>query len=74
MLVDVAARRGLDLRASFMVGDRWRDVEAGHRAGCTTVLLGTETAEPTSVEPDYQARTLLEAVGFILRHEQERRA
>ena len=25
---------------SFMVGDRWRDIEAGRRAGCKTILLG----------------------------------
>src|SRR5262249_47370864 len=39
MLADVAERLGVTLRDSFVVGDRWRDVEAGKRAGCTTILL-----------------------------------
>ena len=30
----------IDLGGSFMVGDRWRDVEAGLTAGCTTLLIG----------------------------------
>ncbi len=41
MLLDAAARHGLDVSASWMVGDRERDVEAGRRAGCgTTVRVG----------------------------------
>ena len=30
---------GIDLKQSFMVGDRWRDIEAGRAAGCRTVLI-----------------------------------
>jgi len=39
MLHAGAARWGLDLAACFVIGDRWRDIEAGRRAGCYTVLL-----------------------------------
>ena len=39
LLEQAAADLGLALAGSFMVGDRERDVEAGRRAGCTTVLL-----------------------------------
>ena len=35
----------IDLPASFMVGDRWRDVEAGRRAGCRTVFIDLGYAE-----------------------------
>lgn len=39
MIVDLAERWGVDLGASYMIGDSWRDVEAGRSAGCRTVLL-----------------------------------
>jgi D-glycero-D-manno-heptose 1,7-bisphosphate phosphatase len=39
LLLEAAETYGIDLSASFMVGDRWRDVEAGRRAGCQTVFL-----------------------------------
>jgi D-glycero-D-manno-heptose 1,7-bisphosphate phosphatase len=39
MLLEAAAKYGVDLADSFMIGDRWRDVEAGRRAGCRTVLV-----------------------------------
>ena len=39
LLVDAADELGVDLARSFMVGDKPSDVEAGRRAGCTTILL-----------------------------------
>ena len=65
MLVDAAQRRGLDLHASFMVGDRWRDVEAGRRAGCRTVFLDRGYDE-CSVQPDATVFDLGEAAVWIL--------
>jgi D-glycero-D-manno-heptose 1,7-bisphosphate phosphatase len=39
MLLEAARDLNLDLGSSVMVGDRWRDVEAGQRAGCRTVFI-----------------------------------
>ena len=53
--------------ASFMVGDRWRDVEAGRRAGCRTVFLDRAYAERRPDPPaDYTTRDLPAAVDWIL--------
>jgi D-glycero-D-manno-heptose 1,7-bisphosphate phosphatase len=65
MLVDAAQRRGIDLNASFMVGDRWRDVEAGLRAGCRTVFVDRGYDE-RSVQPDASVSDLGEAAVWIL--------
>jgi D-glycero-D-manno-heptose 1,7-bisphosphate phosphatase len=65
MLVDAAQRRGIDLNASFMVGDRWRDVEAGLRAGCRTVFVDHGYDE-RSVQPDASVSDLGEAAVWIL--------
>ena len=40
MLHDGARKLGIDLKRSWMVGDKPSDVEAGRRAGCRTVLIG----------------------------------
>ncbi len=40
LLLHAAERDGIALAQSFMVGDRYRDIEAGHSAGCRTVLIG----------------------------------
>jgi D-glycero-D-manno-heptose 1,7-bisphosphate phosphatase len=67
LLLHAAAAHGIDLRASYMVGDRWRDVDAGRRAGCVTIQLGSGYAEqgPAS-PPDHTARSLTEAASWIL--------
>lgn len=48
MLLQAAADLPIDLDRSVMVGDRWRDVEAGRRAGCATVFVdrGYEELRP----------------------------
>ena len=55
MLLAAAERHGLDLSASWMVGDHEKDVEAGSRAGCRTILLGPGDG-PTAA--DYQVEDL----------------
>ena len=66
MLVDAAREHGIALERSFLVGDRWRDVEAGRRAGCTCVFLDRQYSEPMRVRPDVTVRSLGEAVAWIL--------
>jgi D-glycero-D-manno-heptose 1,7-bisphosphate phosphatase len=66
-LLDAAAREaGLCLTSSFMVGDRWRDVEAGRRAGCTTILIDSAYQERRPEHPDAVVGSLPEAVDWIL--------
>jgi len=66
LLVDAARRHGVDLGASVMIGDRWRDVEAGRRAGCTTVFVDRGYAEPPPDGPDAVVASLAEAARWIL--------
>lgn len=56
-----------DVAASVMVGDRWRDVEAGRAAGCRATILvdyGYDEAIPN--EPDLRVTSLTEAADWIL--------
>jgi D-glycero-D-manno-heptose 1,7-bisphosphate phosphatase len=66
MITQAAARLNLDLSRSFMVGDRWRDIEAGRRAGCRTVFISRGYAEQQPHEPDLVVTELIEAVPFLI--------
>ncbi|HVD00468.1 MAG TPA: HAD family hydrolase [Candidatus Dormibacteraeota bacterium] len=66
MLLRAAAEHDLDLRRSVMVGDRWRDVEAGRAAGCATVLVDHGYDERRADAPDLVVPSLREAVDWIL--------
>ena len=39
MLLEAARKHNLDLKQSWMIGDRWKDIEAGDRAGCQTIFV-----------------------------------
>lgn len=68
MLLNAAGKHGIDLRGSFMVGDRWKDIEAGRRAGCRTVFLDSQYAEKKPDPPaDFTTDTLLEGARWILK-------
>jgi len=73
MLTTAAARLGVDLPRSWMVGDSDADIAAGHAAGCRTVLVAHADSahrRTGSVIPDGEARNLSAAVAFILREAQ----
>ena len=73
MLTRAAADLDLTLGRSFVVGDRWHDLEAGQQVGARTLLVRTgygrtEEATPKRhVQPAAVVDNVIEAVSWILR-------
>jgi D-glycero-D-manno-heptose 1,7-bisphosphate phosphatase len=67
MLINAAAALDIDLSRSFLIGDRWRDIDCGKRAGCRTVFINWGYHETLREQPDFSATSLSEAVEWILR-------
>jgi D-glycero-D-manno-heptose 1,7-bisphosphate phosphatase len=65
LLLAAGAALEIDLARSVMVGDRWRDIAAGARAGCRTVLVGTGYDDPFPLLPDLRVDALRDAVDWI---------
>ena len=66
LLVDAASVHDLDLAGSYMVGDRWRDVEAGRSAGCRTMFIDYGYKEKQPAHFDFQVKSLAHAADIIL--------
>ncbi|MEO8007491.1 MAG: HAD family hydrolase [Betaproteobacteria bacterium] len=66
MLLEAAKDHGIDLRQSYLVGDRWRDVAAGQAAGCGCFFVDYEYNEQRPVQPYVAVKSLSEAAGLIL--------
>lgn len=68
MVLRAACEMDLDLARSWMVGDRWRDIDCGHAAGLRTVFINWGYDEKLRAVPDFTVRSFAEAVGIILAH------
>ena len=72
MILRAARELDIDVGRSFVVGDRWLDVEMGRAVGATTVLVKTgygleDDDRPDGLEADRVANSLMDAAGWILR-------
>ena len=65
-LLAAADVHGIDLASSYMVGDRWRDTEAGARAGCKTIFLDYGYDEKQPEKFNHRVHSLAEAADIIL--------
>lgn len=66
LLLQAAEKYGLDLRSCYLIGDRWRDIEAGHAVGCNTIWIDRGYSERGPSHPPAElVRSCLEAARWI---------
>jgi len=70
MLFQAADALKIDLAKSFMIGDRWRDVDCGFNAGCKTIFIDWGYEEKLNRDPHFRAHDLLGAAQLIEQLEQ----
>ena len=70
LMLDASEQYGIDLKRSYIIGDRWRDIDAGANAGCKTIWIdrGYREQGPSS-SPDARTGSLPEAVEWIIAQE-----
>jgi len=67
LILRAAAHYDVDLQGSYLIGDRWRDIEAGVSAGCTTIWINRHYAERApSVPASASVESLRQAVDEII--------
>ncbi len=69
MILEAARELDADLSRCYMVGDRWKDIEAGQRAGTTAILVENDYPEKRPGTPAATVRSLKEAAEWILARE-----
>ena len=65
LLLEAAKEHAIELPRSFMVGDRWRDMEAGERAGCRTIFMDYGYGEKRPARYDHRVETFRDAAEWI---------
>lgn len=66
MLLDAARDLGLDLARSWMIGDRWRDIDCARRGGVRSVFIDFGYEEELRAAPDFTVKSFREAARIIL--------
>ena len=66
LLLDAARELDIDLAASYMVGDRWRDIAAGQRAGCKSFFIDYHYDEKRPQEPYVTVESLAEVANLLV--------
>lgn len=65
LLILARNKWNIDFKKSFIIGDRWRDVEAGEKVGCKTIFLDYKYKETKPKNPSFVTDTLLNATNII---------
>ena len=63
MIVDSARKCGIDIGNSYMIGDTWKDMEAGRMAGCDTILL--DASYNRDVKSNHRINVIAESLNII---------
>jgi len=68
-IIEASIKYNIDLKKSYMVGDRWKDIEAGIRAGCKTIFIDYDYEEVRPIGSTYTVKSLAEIYNIFLDEE-----
>ena len=69
LLLSAAAEHNISLSESYMIGDRWRDIDCGHAAACRTIFIDRGYAEKLRTQPEFRVADFRSAAGVIYAQE-----
>jgi D-glycero-D-manno-heptose 1,7-bisphosphate phosphatase len=67
LILHATAELSIDPKTSYVIGDRWRDVDCAHAAGCRAILIQRGYKENLREPPDFTVANFNEAVSAVLR-------
>jgi len=65
MITKAAKEFNIDLKKSYMIGDRWKDISSGNKARCKTILIKRKYSEVAKCNPNYIVSNLGEILNII---------
>jgi D-glycero-D-manno-heptose 1,7-bisphosphate phosphatase len=68
LILQAAAELNINLKESCVIGDRWRDIDCAHAAGCRAIFIDRGYKEKLREKPDFTVINFSDAVSVVLRH------
>ena len=69
LILDATKKWNINLNKSYMIGDRWKDIDAGTVSGCKTIFIDNKYNESIKSKPNYVSKDLFNAVKIIEKNE-----
>ena len=60
MIIKSSKKYNLELKESYVIGDRWKDIDAGNKAGCKTIFIDKKYEEKINSKPNYRIKYFYE--------------
>lgn len=67
LILRAATELNIDLKESYVIGDRWRDIDCARAAGCRAIFIDRGYKENLRQTPDVTVANFKEAVNAVLR-------
>jgi D-glycero-D-manno-heptose 1,7-bisphosphate phosphatase len=67
LILRAAAELNIDPRRSYVIGDRWRDIDCARAAGCRAIFIERRYKESLREAPDFTVADFNDAVSVVLR-------
>ena len=64
MIIEAEKKWNINLEKSFLIGDRWKDIQAGKNSGLKTILIDYNYNEKF-IEPDYKVKNFKNIINII---------
>ena len=65
MLYYAEKKFNINLKLSYVVGDRWRDIDAGSAAKCKTIFIDRNYNEKLNCKPNFTVKSIKQILNFI---------
>ena len=73
MIFEAAKKHNINLKKSYFIGDRWKDIDASNQAGCHSIFIDYGYCEKLNTKPKNNVKSLSEAIDIILNNESRQR-
>lgn len=65
MIIKAAKKYKINLKKSYLIGDRWKDIDAGKKVLCKTIFINKNYNEKLNMRPDYKIKKFKEILNYI---------
>jgi D-glycero-D-manno-heptose 1,7-bisphosphate phosphatase len=69
LILEAAKKYNIDLKKSYLIGDRWKDINAANEVGCHSIFIDYDYTEKLETKPNNHVKSMAEACDVFFKKE-----